>query len=202
MTPWIQTSRNRALSLPPAVEEIVLIDLVCAVSHLARYTGHAGAYYVGQHLVLGARALRDEGHSDGVQRAFIGHDLHEAICGDLSSPGKRAVREIYRQTVRALVGENAAKIALADFPDPWKVYEDACAHAVRVRFGFPREMPEAVHNADLRMLATERREFFGEAPPGHSWLPMPEPYDFRIQRWSPDRCIRELADECIRLEVY
>lgn len=103
---WIQTCSGGAIDLhPPQPESLVLSDLVFAVSHLARFTGHFGSYMVAQHLVLGARALRDEGHAEGVQRAFLGHDLHEAICGDVSSPAKRVMRKIHRDTVRAVLNE-------------------------------------------------------------------------------------------------
>lgn len=213
MTPWIQTRYGNAIDLtPPAPESLVLRDLAFAVAHLNRYTGHAGVYSVAQHLVLGAVALREEGHSRGIQASYLLHDLHEAICGDVSSPGKRAIRAYYRATVRDLLGEvtgvsdwDLDKI-VSRYPDPWTQYEEGCARAVRLRFGVPIVTPAAVKIADVRMLLTEKRDRFADAPrdrratlpEGYQDL---EPYAFPIYTWPPDVARTRLLEEAERLDI-
>lgn len=214
--PWIQTRGGHAIDLvPPDPTTLVFGDLAYAVAHLNRYTGHAGVYPVAQHLVLGARALRDEGHASGVQRAYLLHDLHEGICGDLSSPGKRAVRAYHRRVLaeaaayfhRGAPGADLDRMEAA-IPDPWTRYEGGCARAVRLRFAGPLTMPGAVKIADIRMLLTEKRDLFAEPTHGRDWRDtIPEefrllaPYEFRIVPWAPLRAEWELRDEAARLGV-
>lgn len=180
--PWIQTRSGAAIDLlDPDPTTIVLADLAYALAHLNRYTGHTGAYSVAQHSVLVARALRDEGHTEGVQRAGLMHDAHEAIVGDVSSPVKRALVAIVRDV------------------DPWHELERRAARAVASRFGLPRDLPQAVKIMDLRMLLAEARDLL--APPPRPWGIDVEPWPIRIARWQALDARDVFLDECSRLGV-
>lgn len=65
-----------------------LLDLVVSVCRIPRFIGHSNAVYtVGRHLINGANAnivFTKEG-----LRAWLLHDLHEALVGDMPAPMKK-----------------------------------------------------------------------------------------------------------------
>jgi hypothetical protein len=205
VNPWIQTASGQAYDLlAPDPSTIVLGDVATALSNLIRFTGHAGPYTVAQHSVVGARVLRHEGHADGVQRAFLLHDAHEAVTGDVASPVKRALRSLFRAT---LSEESDGFYTCEEdrentYPqDPWTRFEEFHRLAFARRFGTPRELPKAVLEMDLRMLVTEARDLL--LPPPKPWGIPAEPIEgLRIARcWSPREARAEFLDECVRLGV-
>jgi len=189
MTPWLQTrSGVRYDLLNPDPASIVLADAAHAISCLARFTGHAREpYSVAQHCVIGTRILAHEGHDAGVQRAYLLHDLHESVTGDVSSPVKRALCELFAGAL----------------DDPWTEFEARHADAFARRFGTPRTPPAAVKSMDLRMLATEARDLM--AFPPEPWMICPDfvPIEgLRISRcWAPSEARGYYLDECARLDV-
>lgn len=183
--------------LNPDSSTIVLDDVAHALAHIGRFTGHARALYsVAQHSVLGAWKLRDEGHAAGVQAAYLMHDAHESVIGDVASPIKRALRALTPQTQ-----DPSRRQFNMDGICSWDVFEEGHRLTFARRFGTPRDLPEAVKSMDLRMLMTEARDLM--TPPPEPWGIPAEPIaDLRIGRcWTPAEAKGYFLDECVRLDI-
>lgn len=161
---WMQTRDGHAVDLlRPDLSALTIEEVAHALARISRFSGHTRGehiYSVAQHSVhVYEHAASLEG---------LLHDAHEAILGDITSPVKAALR--------ALGGTSALD-----------TLDGGLAAAVRQRFGAATSMPRPVKVADLRMLATERRDLLGpEALPwnlrvdGHQV----EPYDWHVRPWT------------------
>ncbi len=187
--PWVQSWAGLEIDLlDPDPSAITLEDTAHALAHFNRFGGHArGGYSVAQHSVLGVWALRDQGHAEGVLRAFWGHDCHEASIGDTPTPIKRAIRILWEAS--GGVG-----------PDPWARLERRHELAYRSRFRLPRDMPEIIKTTDQRMCATEARDLMARPP--KPWRVQVEPFADRITIWPADVARTRFLDEAARLGVY
>ena len=138
--------------MDPRPEDIRLDDIAHALALQCRFNGAVMAFYsVAEHSVRMAKALNFD--RDLAREALL-HDAAEAYIGDLVRPVK------------------------AHCPD-WCAIDARVDAAVRERFGLPPTMSDKVREADLRMLATERRDLL--AAQATEWRDLPEPYDFRIR---------------------
>jgi hypothetical protein len=80
--------------LDPRAEDVDVADMTHAISHLCRFGGHCSVFYsVGQHSLLTAQYLRDQGASAFVQFLGLTHDFTEAYVVDMPSPLKRQLPE-------------------------------------------------------------------------------------------------------------
>lgn len=73
-------------------EDIILSDIVTAINHIFRFTGHYDKrkpLTVGQHSLMCMRLAEEAGESSEVQLACLVHDFAEAYVGDVSTPLKR-----------------------------------------------------------------------------------------------------------------
>lgn len=181
-TKWMQTHKGHAYDLDhePDPWAIDLQDVAFALAHLNRYNGHAGAYSVAQHSVLAASVAKAWGLPEGVQRAALMHDAHEAYTGDCPSPIKRVLGET------------------------WERFERMHATAVRRRFAVGVALPSVVTTIDLRLLVTERRDLLGDKQT-RPWLvevePLPPEDLGRIVRWDADESRRAFLDAAARLGI-
>lgn len=147
--PWIQTFSGRKFSLDdPQPEDVIIDDIVQALSQLVRFTGHCrGRYTVLEHSVRVANILQDELKYQGLL-----HDAPEAYYGDDSRPKKLLLN--------AMSGGE---------------YGRACDKIDRVVFealGVPFPHNPLVNHADNILLATEARDLMG---PHDDWGPLPCP---------------------------
>lgn len=175
---WIQTFTGRQFwPLDPKPKEVEVRDIAHALANLCRFTGHVDAFYsVAQHSVLMAR---------DVQKRFTNrpelplwallHDAAEAYISDLSRPVKAAFRA-------------AGSTAYADA-------EDRLLRCVATRFGLPWPIPAEIHQADLILLATERRDLMG--PPPRPWrsTKLVSPLRDIINPWTPSEAKAEFLKE-------
>lgn len=171
---WILTYTGLTVHpLNPAVDEIDIIDIAHALSHICRFTGHTRAFYsVAQHSVLVSKHVQSEHALWGLL-----HDASEAYLADIARPVKKQpALEGYRQA------------------------ESNLMRAITERFGLPHEMPEDVADADNRILLNERRALMPHNC-GPIW-PLAyvfSPLDEVIEPWSPAEANLRFLERFIEL---
>ena len=127
--------------------------------------------------------------------AALLHDAEEAYIGDLSSPFKALLRDNGAAAVLAQISHNIRAV-VSDRFDLWltkpSTYGSHLIHDSH-KMG---QRHHVIKQADLRMLATERRDLMPEEPDwSASWFaatghPKPEPYG-----WNLDECDWATAEE-------
>lgn len=177
----MQSSSGLAIDLaaPDLSRLDVEIDIAGPLSRLARFAGHRAEvggealpqpYTVAQHCVVGADAVLEETGDVVAALAFLAHDAHEALIGDLTTPAAAAIeywaeaamriaggRE-FAGAVRQALGRGVIRAGL----DGLKDVIDAQIHRLA---GLPHPLPtpvaRAVKDMDQRMLDLERRLILG-----------------------------------------
>jgi hypothetical protein len=152
---WIQTYSGRQFDpRSPAPADFAIEDIAHALSHLCRFNGHCRVFYsVAEHSVRVSMECPREHALWGLL-----HDMGEAYVGDLPRPIKASVPEHTN-------------------------FESSLLQVAAQGFGLSWPIPEAVHRADDRLLATEARDLM--APPPQSWGLTAEPLAEEISPWSP-----------------
>lgn len=166
---WIQTYTGRQFwPVDPRPEDIDIEDIAHALSMLCRYGGHCLRFYsVAEHSVLMARHV-DSRHA----MSALLHDASEAFLVDVPRPIKGS-----------LIGYREAEARIE--------------RAVAARFGIPATMPDAVKDADYRILTDECRQNMA-APPA-KWSTEAEPLGVHLQYWAPHEAAVEFMSEYRRL---
>jgi Predicted hydrolases of HD superfamily len=133
---WMQTYTGKAFyPLDPRPEDIDPVDIAHALSLLCRFNGHVNRFYsVAEHCVLLSTAVSDEN-----KLWALLHDATEAYVGDMVRPLKRHM-------------------------DYYVDVENTVMHAIAQRFGLDGAIPDEVHEADSRILLTEREHLMGTPP--------------------------------------
>ncbi len=169
---WIQTASGRAVDLlNPDPQAFLWSDVADSLAKICRFNGHSCAFYsVAQHSCFVHDLLPPEEPRLRLQGLL--HDAHEAFIGDLTSPMKAALTQVYGESERFEVFERGHMRAVAlkaGLPWPW-----------------PPEWEIQIKRADLKMLATEKRDLHEPEPrPWHGGLPDPAPFKIKPQAW-PD----------------
>ena len=130
----------KCLAAGMMIEAVCLPDVAHSLGQICRFGGHCKRHYsVAEHSLLVAEILRFRGLPAAGQLAGLLHDAHEAYCGDMPTPIKRALGE------------------------PWRRFESGIEKAVHAALGVSELMETwqaAVHDADLCALVTEIRALF------------------------------------------
>lgn len=148
---WFQTwSGRRFYPANPRPEDVFPADIAHALARICRFAGHVVEFCsVAQHSVLVSELVPPHLALHGLL-----HDAAEAYVGDLISPMKWALRD----RSQSLGGSAFDQI------------ERGVERAILQRFDL-QELPEddsaIVKHADLRALATERRDLL--RPSAHIW---------------------------------
>ena len=203
--PWSQTASGRAVELlAPQAHQIDLeVDVPEHLARIARFNGacRSGVYSVAQHCVLGADALYRETSRRDMAAAFLLHDAHEYLIGDITTPTAQALDHfvsVYTSIKEGSLHQGLHRLKTAlDF---------AIYAAAGITYPLPRDVQDAVEVMDRRMVMTERRHLLGSPPA--SWgdalettpsirlmgklrvWPWPEAadeYRDRLKRYLPDR---------------
>lgn len=154
MSCWIQTYNNEAVDFDDLrPESIRFHDIAHALSGEPRFSAQTDQVYsVAQHSVLIARELPPELKWQGLM-----HDAAEAYLKDLSAPVKKWMRK------------HDGGVSAYD------VLERKVWTVIATKFGLPLELDPRVKDADLRMLATEKKCLFNEEEP-RPWNLTHRPY--------------------------
>lgn len=178
---WMQTFTGRRFyPITPASEDVDPVDIAHALSLLCRYGGHVDRFYsVAEHCVLMSQWIEDNATPGDPERArrlalwALLHDATEAYVVDVPRPLKRN-----------LVG--------------YREIEGGVMIAIALRFNLPGVvMPREVHDADDRILLTERNALM--AATHERWAQEDlGPLPVTIYAWAPAeaerRYARRLAD--------
>jgi len=155
---------SRFYPLDPRPEEINLGIIAHHLSQLCRFTGATSRFYsIAEHSVLVSSKMWEESGDPYMGAIGLLHDATEAIVNDINRPLKTTEEmAIYKQIEQ-------------------RIWTDCIAP----RFGLPKEMPALLHEVDIRMCATEKRDLM---PGSEEWVNMPEPYeDISLVQWvSPE----------------
>ena len=186
--PWMQTESGGVWPiLDPQPLDVNWRDVAYSLAGLPRFTGHTRRglprYRVGQHSCLAHDIVAKEHDSmppDAALPALI-HDAHESVINDQCSPVKSALR---------MLGAGEALSILKTSQDR------AIIRAAGLPWPLPIGIQQAVHHADMVLLATERRDLM--APCAQAWDPMPDPLPDRIEPWSEERCEAEFLERLSR----
>lgn len=151
--PWMQTYSGKKFDLlEPTQESIDINDIAHALSNLCRYTGHTEHFYsVAQHSIIAAANVPEEN-----KLCALLHDATEAYINDISRP------------LKALLPE-------------YRKIEDRIWHEIADKFYLPYEMPESIKKADIRLLATEKRDLLTVEPDEWTIINDVEPYPEKIE---------------------
>lgn len=165
---WVQTYSGIAFDLlDPRPEMVEIKDIAHALAHQCRYNGHTSHFYsVAQHSVLVSNALETVGSDRELLLWGLLHDAAEAYVGDLVSPVKRLLR---------------LKAGGATLASDFDRVEAQIQGVIVQKYGLGPNEPAEVTEYDLRLLATERRDLFGQCP--RDWQLKYEPLYQRIVVW-------------------
>jgi 5'-deoxynucleotidase YfbR-like HD superfamily hydrolase len=172
VTPTILTRSGHYFNLlEPHTSRFSIADIAHALAHICRYTGHTRRFYsVAQHSVHVSHLVPPEHALAGLL-----HDAAEAFIGDVSTPLKHLL------------------------PD-YKVIEQRIEAAIFTRFGLPETLPPCVKQADLVMLATERRDLMPAN--GDQWAILKgiEPRRQPVTPWISELAYEKFMDRFVELE--
>lgn len=154
---WITTQSGKHFDFNNISPDAICIeDIACALSNLCLFTGHVQDFYsVAQHSVHVSYLVPPEFALEALL-----HDAAEAYCNDIFAPLKQLLPD-YRERIGSV------------------------EKAIAGKFGLPAHMSAEVKEADLIMLATERRDL--DLDDGTPWpvLEGVEPAAFLLSPLNP-----------------
>lgn len=171
---WMQTFTGRQFwPLDPRTSDLDIVDIAHALGMACRYAGHGLQFYsVAEHSVLITRWLRDQGHDRDVQLKGLMHDAPEAYLVDVPRPIKPYLTQ-YRGIEVTLWCVIAGWLGMSAF------------------------MPEAIKEADSRILVDERAQNMAPCPV--EWNIPSQGLGVTLEFWSPSRAKAEFLMEFERL---
>lgn len=143
--PWLQTYTGKTF-FPgnPCPEDIDIIDIAVGLSRENRYNGHTKKpYNVAQHSIMVSRLVPPEYELWGLL-----HDASEAYIKDLT------------YSIKSMLPE-------------YKAIEKRILRVIIEKYGLEWPEPPCVKDADMIVLATEKRDLLGPSP--RAWRDLPEP---------------------------
>lgn len=178
MIPDIQTYSGYFFNfLNPDPNTINIVDIAHALSNECRFGGHCKWHYsVAQHSVYVSRLCPLE-----LKFAGLMHDAPEHVVKDMMSP---------------------LKMLLPDY----KKVEKRVTKIIMNKFGLPELVHPAVKVADIRMLATEKRDIMGPLidPDNGQWKIVEDVLwaPFSIERMTPEQANLMFLEEYLKLTPF
>lgn len=157
--PYIGTLTGKFWPFDPRPEDVDINHVAHSLAMTCRYTGACIHFYsVAEHSVHIARWLQGQGYSPDVCLAGLLHDAPESLSGfgDNARPSK----------VKAPIIKETEE----------RIYRMAVAPA----FGLAGELPNAVHEADSRIIADEMSQNMRECDPAYN-----NPLGIELMCWPP-----------------
>lgn len=156
-TPYVSTYLgNRFYPLEPRIDRVAIEDIAHGLAFQCRFNGQTNAFYsVAQHSLIVAD-LVPPSH----QLAALLHDAAEAYLGDMVKPLKVLMPEFSR-------------------------IEDAVTALIARAFGLDFKDYAPIKHADLRALATEKRDLMPYSAENWDYLRGYEPLPSRIAPMDP-----------------
>lgn len=153
--PWSQTVTGRAVPLiDPQPSDIHWPDVCYALAHIHRYAGHAASYSVAQHTLHALPYVSDE-----CAPYWLLHDAHEYVLSDIPTPVGEALAQLGDRGMPGSGFAVAGALRCLKNELDYAIYS-----SVGLEWPLPGEIVRTVHETDLRMLMTERRDLLGPAP--------------------------------------
>jgi hypothetical protein len=152
---WIITHTGKRFDiLNPTPDMIDIRDIAHSLARICRFNGHTYAHYsVAQHSILVAQNVPAD-----LRLEALLHDAAEAYIGDIASPIKWVIPEL-------------------------KDVERRIEQVIEEKFGLTCGNVGAIKVADLRALATEKRDLIAEHPDQWQVLEGVEPFADRVLPW-------------------
>ena len=145
---WIQTFNGNSIDFSNlSKDQIDIVDIAHALSHIPRYNGHIREFYsVAQHSVLTYYLVTEMGGTTEERMQALLHDAPEAYIGDMPSP-------------------------LKDLMIAYQKMERMVAKVIGEAFDIELEnLSQKVHKADRIALALEAHAFFDKV----EWIDKPD----------------------------
>lgn len=152
----------------PHPQDFHIEDIAHNLSLICRFGGHTRVFYSVAQHSCLVHDLLDEHRAEGLL-----HDRAEAYIGDMITP------------VKVL------------FP-AYKTMEHGIERVSAMVFGLTWPQPPEIKQADLRVLATEKRDLMKPA----DWGPLPAPLETPIEPWSPERAYEEFTARAQALGLW
>ena len=129
-------------------------DIAPALALIPRFNGAAGAWYVSDHLTVGASLITRDSSDPLCGLYFLLHDAHEAYLGDITTPAARAIAMHADRGFDEPEGE-AGDHVMAGLARAKVVLDRAIHGALGVAWPPPPAIAAQVRKYDLRMMVTE-----------------------------------------------
>lgn len=172
---WKQTRSGLAIDLvkPDLSRLDIRLDIAVPLSLICRFDGHASngehaGYSVAQHCIKGADAiLQETGGDTDAALAFLLHDAHEVLSGDITTPVAESLDRMALDTVgRPMEGIIRRAIKTMKSRLDTEIYR-----RLGIAWPLPPYRAQIVADMDIRMLRRERDEMMRPAPkPWHDTI--------------------------------
>lgn len=167
-------------------EQVTLEDIPHSLAQKVRFNGQLSVpgYTVAQHTILGAQEFLERGEPR-LALAFLLHEVDEVYLPDVPSPIKPFLKvEVPKETLDLFGPTPTPKTITTQVT--WSELCQQHAHAIFEKLGLLELLPllddPLIHDMDLRMLMTEKRDLMGPEP--QPWGFTHAPLDFHIGVWG------------------
>ncbi len=151
MSTWLHTHSGVAWDLArPLAEQVRIDDIAHALSQINRFNGHGDfPLSVAEHSVMVSRRVRERTKDDQAAMVALFHDAHEAYIGDVTTPMKTLLGDVYRE----VEGKNLR----------------AVMEAIGIDEATQERWWPAVAKADAESLLAEKEMMFGVSIDDADW---------------------------------